>query len=158
MMFQSRRAACALIGVAWATAWGHDGAKAMSICDDIQRASIVAPDVKQMDARGITRGIQVSPDGSAFFVATESGNCETNKSEVVLRVFQMQATAEQFQSNQREYPSIDEPREVARLNATANEPLISRIQWQPDGRHLLFIGRNGTANGQVFRVSSSGGD
>jgi Tol biopolymer transport system component len=56
-------------------------------------------------------------------------------------------------------PGKVEPREIVRLEGFANTPPAAGVAWTPDGRHLLFIRREGdTEIGRLWRVPATGGE
>ena len=89
----------------------------------------------------------MAPDKRHFFLITQRGVLATNKLEATLWVFDYQAVMD-FVSKKSSVKPI--PKQVAKLSATSNTPVISDARWLEDSNRIAFLGKNNNPYQQLF--------
>jgi dipeptidyl aminopeptidase/acylaminoacyl peptidase len=102
----------------------------------------------------------VSPDGRHFVKVTHRGMLPAGLTEGTIWLFDTASIRRSIEDTGTEVPK---PSALVRMSAAANGGLglevlddgntITDLKWSDDGKSLTFLGRNGRANRQLFRVS-----
>jgi hypothetical protein len=110
-------------------------------------------------ARFVEPGI-MSPDERFLATVTERGLLAQNVTEGTIWLFDSRAVRQAV--NQPKAVAAITPVAIARLSASINGGngaghghIIMRLVWEAGGNSLLFLGRDGQENRQLFRVSVS---
>ena len=140
---------CALaVGAAAAQADIDQGGRRFTVRDSIEMADFTEPGM-------------VSPDGRWFIAATQRGQLSQGVTEGTIWLFDV---ANVMRKSPKSSTSVvPTPTVLARLTAAINGGggdlghgnVIMRPTWEPDSRALLFVGRSGRENRQLFRVNLS---
>ncbi len=89
----------------------------------------------------------ISPDHKHFFLITQRGVLATNRLEGTLWVLDEQAVSDYVSKKSLSRPI---PRQVAKLSAQSNTPVISSARWLKDSHRIAFLGKNDCACQQLF--------
>src|SRR5580658_1783658 len=99
-----------------------------------------------------------SPDGRYFVTVTQRGLLPQGVTETTMWLFNVSAVRESLRGG----TSSPAPVELGRLtgavsggNGVLGSGLIGHLPWQADSNGLLFLGRDGRENRQLFRVRLS---
>jgi dipeptidyl aminopeptidase/acylaminoacyl peptidase len=140
---------CALaVGAAAAQSDSDPGGRRFTVRDSIAMADFTEPGV-------------VSPDGRWFITATQRGQLSQGVTEGTIWLFDV---ADVMRRNPKSSISpVPKPVVLARLTAAINGGggdlghgnTIMRPTWESNSHALLFLGRSGRENRQLFRVNVS---
>lgn len=137
--------ALALLSAGFAFAVSAEPLKRFEVRDSIEMARFVEPGL-------------VSPDGRSIATVTQRGLLDRNVLEATIWLTDTAAVKEALKHSSG--PPAVAPVAVARLAASINGGggdlghglVITRLAWEAGGHSLLFLGRDGRENRQVFRV------
>ena len=93
----------------------------------------------------------ISPDERHIATLTERGRIEQDVTEGTIWLFDTVAVR---QAINQPHPKAVEPMVLLRMSASVNGgAIISRAMWESGSDHLLFLGRNGSENRQLYRLN-----
>ncbi len=92
-------------------------------------------------------GAITAPDGKHFCIITQRGVIATNKLEATLWVFDRKDVLDYISKQSAMIPS---PREITKMSATSNTPVISDVRWLDDSNRIAFLGKNDSPYQQLF--------
>jgi hypothetical protein len=129
--------------------------------------SLASPDLSRrftvrdsIEMSEFTSETQTSPDGQYFVIATERGIVSENRTEGTIWLFETNAVREVIARGHASRTVT--PVALARLSTSINGgggpghgSIITKLTWETGGRSLLFLGRDGRENRQLFRVTVS---
>jgi dipeptidyl aminopeptidase/acylaminoacyl peptidase len=134
-----------------------DGKRKFDVSDSVEMSyfgtiRVSAPD--DLDDDGV-----VSPDGRYFVKVTHRGVLPQGVTEGTLWLFDVASTLRSLRDPRL---SVAQPTPLAQLSAAVNGGLgvnvldagntITSPRWSSDSQSLIFVGRNGHANQQLFEV------
>ncbi len=98
--------------------------------------------------------VKMSPDGKHFAVVTRRGNLITGLNDYELLLYNTEETLRFLNSQIRDRPR---GQILVQLSSAMNTPAIQSLRWQPDSRHIAFLGQAGSEVSQVYKVGIDGG-
>jgi dipeptidyl aminopeptidase/acylaminoacyl peptidase len=129
----------------------------MACSADVPRAFTVRDSIQMSD---FVEGLSWSSDGKGFAAITQRGLLPEGATEATLWVFDSAVVTEAIRSSELGAGALGSP--VVRMTATINGDggagfgkVLMHLSWEPGGESLLFLGRNGRENRQIFRVTVS---
>jgi dipeptidyl aminopeptidase/acylaminoacyl peptidase len=134
----SSLAALALLIAPWIAFAGTDQPRRFKVRDSIEMAQFAEPGL-------------LSPDERHIATLTERGRIEQNVTEGTVWLFDTDAVRRAISQS---HPKALEPTVLVRMSASVNGgAIITRMMWESGSDHLLFLGRNGSENRQLYRVN-----
>jgi dienelactone hydrolase len=125
----------ALVGAAWCADAGVAQHRPYLVRDTVELSKFTVPST-------------FSPDGRYFVTVTERGVLPQGLTEATVWLFETAAVRKSVSGDLPVHPVA-----LARVSAAVNDDgIISQLAWEQSGTSLLFLGRSGRENRQLFRA------